>query len=110
MANPKLPTLNAWVQTTPYSPELEKVIFKRNPYYWKVDTVGNQLPYIDRVECTVRDTAEEIADLAIAGQIDMQRRRMDSRPKSDFEKTMQKEKFHFFEIIGARPHFPRNAS
>ena len=22
---------------------------ERNPYYWKVDTEGNQLPYIDRL-------------------------------------------------------------
>ena len=27
----------------------QRVIFKRNPYYWKEDEQGNQLPYIDRI-------------------------------------------------------------
>jgi len=27
----------------------ERVIFKKNPYYWETDEQGNQLPYIDRV-------------------------------------------------------------
>ena len=26
-----------------------RVTCERNPYYWKVDTAGNQLPYIDKV-------------------------------------------------------------
>lgn len=28
----------------------ERTIFERNPYYWKIDTEGNQLPYIDSIE------------------------------------------------------------
>lgn len=27
----------------------ERVIFRRNPYFWKKDEAGNQLPYIERV-------------------------------------------------------------
>ena len=27
----------------------ERIIFKRNPYYWKKDAAGEQLPYIDRI-------------------------------------------------------------
>ena len=99
--NPALPVLNAWIQKTHYAPELKKVSFERNPYYWKVDTAGNQLPYIDRVECTIKDTAEEIADLAIEGGIDMQRRRMDSRPKAAFEETMRQNDFGFFETLSS---------
>ncbi|MGL5009307.1 MAG: ABC transporter substrate-binding protein, partial [Paracoccaceae bacterium] len=45
--NVEKPTLNAWILEQPYSGT--QVIFQRNPYYWKIDTAGNQLPYIDRV-------------------------------------------------------------
>ena len=27
----------------------ERIIFKRNPYYWKKDAAGEQLPYIERI-------------------------------------------------------------
>ncbi|MDG5814228.1 ABC transporter substrate-binding protein [Chitinispirillales bacterium ANBcel5] len=27
----------------------QRVIFRRNPHYWKTDSEGNQLPYLDRV-------------------------------------------------------------
>lgn len=27
----------------------EFMVFRRNPYYWKVDSAGNQLPYLDEV-------------------------------------------------------------
>jgi peptide/nickel transport system substrate-binding protein len=40
------PTLAPWrvVET-----DSTKQVYERNPYYWKVDTEGNQLPYINRV-------------------------------------------------------------
>jgi peptide/nickel transport system substrate-binding protein len=44
-------------------------LFDRNPYYWKTDTSGNQLPYIDQVICTNVESAE-IADAMIsAGEV-----------------------------------------
>lgn len=30
-------------------PSLTVIMTERNPYYWKVDSAGNQLPYIDKV-------------------------------------------------------------
>jgi len=48
--NPDFPTLFAW-RTVEYVAG-QRVAFERNPYYWKVDTAGNQLPYIDRIEST----------------------------------------------------------
>ncbi len=42
------PCLHAWcpVEVTPG----ERTVWERNPYYWKVDAEGNQLPYIDVVD------------------------------------------------------------
>ena len=45
--NPDLPTLQPWYNST-YPPS-ERFIFKRNPFYHRIDQNGRQLPYIDRV-------------------------------------------------------------
>ena len=46
-SNPDLPTLQPWYNST-YPPS-ERFIFKRNPYYHRIDQNGRQLPYIDTV-------------------------------------------------------------
>ena len=46
-------------------------VLERNPYYFKTDAMGNQLPYIDRVVVNVVDN-EEICDVkAFSGEIDL---------------------------------------
>lgn len=73
-ANPDLPFMNAWMIDTPLTGSATRVTFKRNPYYWKVDTEGNQLPYIDRLDMRVSDSLEEITLMALNGEIDFQDR------------------------------------
>ncbi|MBQ4452892.1 MAG: ABC transporter substrate-binding protein [Clostridia bacterium] len=41
------PTLRAWTIDGDFNAEM--CIWKRNPYYWKVDAEGKQLPYIDEL-------------------------------------------------------------
>lgn len=43
--DPNLPVLKPWVLTE--IDQFGNKIYSRNPYYWKVDTQGNQLPYLD---------------------------------------------------------------
>ena len=45
--NTELPTIWAWRTTIPWGADGLKV--ERNPYYWKIDPEGNQLPYIDTI-------------------------------------------------------------
>jgi len=48
---PGTPSLSAWVPS-----EWEngrRAVFERNPYYWKIDTAGNQLPYADKLEFSI---------------------------------------------------------
>jgi len=45
-------------------------IMTRNPYYWKVDTEGKQLPYLDRLVAQVFGDGEMVNLGAIAGDID----------------------------------------
>jgi peptide/nickel transport system substrate-binding protein len=73
-SNPDLPMMNAWMIDEPLTGDATRVTFKRNPYYWKVDTEGNQLPYIDRLEMRVSDSLEEITLMALNGEIDFQDR------------------------------------
>ena len=39
----------------------DKIVFERNPYYWKVDAEGNQLPYIDTIVNKYATKGSEIA-------------------------------------------------
>ncbi|CAN7428163.1 ABC transporter substrate-binding protein [Devosia sp. LjRoot3] len=73
-ANPELPMMNAWMIEEPLKGDSTRTTFVRNPYYWKVDTEGNQLPYIDRLEMRVSDSLEEITLMALNGEIDYQDR------------------------------------
>lgn len=43
-----LVTMGPWAITEYQTDEL--MIMRRNPYYWKVDEAGNQLPYMDEVQ------------------------------------------------------------
>ncbi len=49
--NPDLPTLQPWVNTT-YPPS-DRFIFKRNPFYHRIDINGRQLPYIDSIAINI---------------------------------------------------------
>ncbi|WIJ23880.1 ABC transporter substrate-binding protein [Devosia sp. RR2S18] len=73
-ANPELPVLYPWVIETPYTANNSRVTWQRNPYYWKVDTEGNQLPYIDTLSMRVSESTEELTLLALNGEIDFQER------------------------------------
>jgi peptide/nickel transport system substrate-binding protein len=46
--NPEFPCLFAWCLTE-LSTDGQNYKFTRNPYYWRVDEQGNQLPYIDAI-------------------------------------------------------------
>ncbi|MEI7632734.1 MAG: ABC transporter substrate-binding protein [bacterium] len=69
--NPDRPTLSAW-RMTYCSPTSDRVVFERNPFFYGMDPLGRQLPYIDRVESTMVQSAEAGVLLVVAGQIDAQ--------------------------------------
>jgi peptide/nickel transport system substrate-binding protein len=67
--NPDLPTLNAWTVVDPLS-DGTVVLFRRNPYYWKVDPEGSQLPYLDEVRYEVIPEADTMLLRAQNGEFD----------------------------------------
>ncbi|SDR83315.1 ABC transporter substrate-binding protein [Actinopolymorpha singaporensis] len=54
--NPDCPTMNGW-KVRSYR-EGRSAVWERNPYYWCVDTAGNQLPYLDTVTITAVQDVE----------------------------------------------------
>ncbi|GAA3402098.1 ABC transporter substrate-binding protein [Paenibacillus hodogayensis] len=48
----------------------EKIEFERNPYYFKIDEAGNQLPYIDKLQSTLVQNAEMVNLKILAGEVD----------------------------------------
>jgi peptide/nickel transport system substrate-binding protein len=48
-----------------------RFIYERNPYYWKVDTEGRQLPYIDRVVFDIYQTVDSAIINLMNGDYDM---------------------------------------
>jgi peptide/nickel transport system substrate-binding protein len=73
--NPEVPTLSAWKMVQPINGQIW--LLERNPYYWVVDTAGNQLPYIDKVQLTLAENPEVINLRAIAGEYDYMERFID---------------------------------
>jgi len=71
--NLEVPTLDAWVLATPYVPGVTNVLARRNPYYWKVDTLGRQLPYLDEIQFRVVSDEAELVQRVLAGEVDYQR-------------------------------------
>jgi peptide/nickel transport system substrate-binding protein len=61
------PLLTPWVlvEETPTA-----LTWERNPYYFKVDAAGNQLPYIDRLRSELVQDAKVAVMKVIAGEVD----------------------------------------
>ncbi|MFK7889445.1 MAG: ABC transporter substrate-binding protein [Granulosicoccus sp.] len=76
-SNPDRPTLDPWIISGDgYTAGATQVVMQRNPFFWQVDTEGNQLPYIDTLQMGVAADNQTLLLEAVAGNIDMQRRRI----------------------------------
>ena len=70
--NPDLPSIGPWISKNELSNEL--FLMERNPYFFGVDSDGNQLPYVDKVTHRLFET-NDVFDLRIInGEIDFQAR------------------------------------
>ena len=69
--NGERPCINAWMwEVAPGVGSASQAIAVRNPYYWKVDTQGNQLPYIDRLVYDLLQDVEVLILKVLNGEID----------------------------------------
>ena len=65
---PDFPTIGPWQVLE--VPATGNTILQRNPYYWKVDPEGNQLPYIDRIHSTYVGNPEARNLQFVTGKVD----------------------------------------
>jgi len=73
--NPDLPVVSPWKTVQPAN--TPTWVFERNPYSIWVDTDGNQLPYIDKIQLSLAENLEVLNLRAIAGEYDYQARHID---------------------------------
>jgi peptide/nickel transport system substrate-binding protein len=97
--NAERPTLDPWVVTGDgYAAGTTQVVMERNPYFWQVDAEGNQLPYIDELVMQVVQDNQTALLEAVAGNVDMQRRRIDNPiNKPIYSQNMEKNGYTLFE-------------
>lgn len=66
------PSTGVWIAKGSLSDEL--FVMERNPYFWQVDSEGNQLPYVDKITHLLFETPDVFNTRIIAGEIDFQAR------------------------------------
>ena len=66
--NVERPVLSLWVLT---EASTEGTMVERNPYFWKVDQEGNQLPYIDRMRTEIVASPDVYVMRGMGGQYDV---------------------------------------
>jgi peptide/nickel transport system substrate-binding protein len=91
--NVNLPSIHAWYLTK--VTETEQLLV-RNPYYWKVDTEGNQLPYIDYVINEIVLNSETLTMKTAAGEFTFQPLRISL---SDFTLFKENEKKGNYSVL-----------
>ena len=63
-----IPVMGAWVPVEYRSDDI--IVMRRNPYYWKVDEKGNQLPYLNELHYKLSTWADRDVQ-AVAGAGDL---------------------------------------
>jgi peptide/nickel transport system substrate-binding protein len=62
-----LPTMQPWIMTVS---DTVRRVYERNPFYWRTDPEGNQLPYLDQIVSMIVD-AEVYQLKIVAGEADL---------------------------------------
>ena len=96
--NPDLPVLYAWTLHNGYTPDADLVTAVRNPWYWKIDLDGNQLPYIDQIVFRRAGSADDLLAMAVQGQLDMQIRHIAvEKNRALLMENARTHGYHFFQ-------------
>jgi len=100
--NPDKPTLDPWVIKEPYTGGATRVVMERNSYFWQVDSAGNQLPYIDRINFNISQDVESLMLDVISGRLDIQERHIDTlQNKPTLSQNMKKGGYRLIELINS---------
>lgn len=94
--NVERPTMTSW-RITSWKPGDRFLVATRNPYYWKVDPQGNQLPYIDEIRLDLVENEEALNLKGINGELDMQFRRIQISKYSLLQENKQKNGYRVYQ-------------
>jgi len=97
LRNPDLPVLYPWKLSRRTTDTM--LVLERNPYYYKIDPEGNQLPYIDEIVHYLVQNSQMLVMKAITGEIDMQGRNLSL---SDYQLLASNREKGGYRIIFAR--------
>ncbi len=98
--NAELPVLRPWVMGTSIGGASSgRVVATRNPYFFKVDTAGNQLPYLDRHIVELATETQVLVLKALNGEIDYQENHISAPSnKAVFFDNREAGQFDFFDL------------
>ena len=96
--NIERPVMSAW-KTVEWEPG-DHLTAERNPYYWKVDPAGNQLPYLDKVEVEIFLNQEMLNFRAVSGVLQMQLRHFSVQDVDLLREFAKKRNYRVIEYEG----------
>ncbi|KAB8335145.1 ABC transporter substrate-binding protein [Scytonema tolypothrichoides VB-61278] len=85
-----------------YAPS-QRVVFRRNPYYWRQDSQGNQLPYVERIVWQIIESTDTMILQFRSGGLDTI-----SVTPENFSLLKREEKRGKFTIYNGGPEFNTN--
>jgi peptide/nickel transport system substrate-binding protein len=99
--NPDLPCIFPWRVTEPLTGN--RLVLRRNPYYWKTDPDGRQLPYLDEVvfdiitdpQVSTLKLTEGTYSLVTPGLVTLQSKPVLARGRDQG-------RYHFIDIVSSR--------
>lgn len=98
--NVDLPVIYAWIVTEPAGGNVTRAVSEPNPYYFKVDTEGNQLPYIGRIEWEFLSDPELLLLRTLNGEVEFMNYYANSlKNKAVLYDNMEAGDYHFFDQI-----------
>ena len=96
--NTELPRVHAWTVTTELG-KGSRVVAERNPYYFKTDPDGSQLPYLDQVVYDVISDAQVILLKATNGELGFHTRHINTLAnKPVLARGREKGHYHFISL------------
>ncbi len=99
--NVDLPRLHGWTLVEPYGTGT-RMLVRRNPYYFKVDPEGNQLPYLDEIRYDLLEESEVLLLRASAGEIDIHSRHITTNTnKPVLAENRETGEYDFFDIVSS---------
>ena len=95
---PDIPRLHAWTPTDALG-QGTRLRFERNPYYWKTDTEGSQLPYFDEIGFDMVNDTEVLTLKTTAGEVDLVERLINTiENKPVLARDRDRGGYDFFEL------------